>query len=463
MNETEHLPEATAMQRLRDRTDELELIISSLTLFALFSLPGWLHEFYSSYYTHFSVAVVVGGVMGMTIVSGLCYVLASCFVLHLLTRAYWVGLIGLRTVFPDGIDWSRTPGVGPISRDYYRKVLPDLQHSIDRADRLASSLFSVISLLTLSMLWLGLVLAGTLAVAGQIGARFGMTNQAIVYVGAGVVLLLTGIPSLQWLLDRVIGPRLPWLQKQPKFQALVRGLARVSSVVMVQRLVLPVQLTLQSNTRPLIFVVALTVGAGAIVLIGNFRIVGWQNFTLSGEFDYISDAQLRAGVQSAHYEDQRTVKDRVRAWPMIPTFQHDRAFMPLFLPYQPLRDNPLLERVCESEPERAPDTEPESIESEPRCLRRLWAVRLNDTEIALDGFLAAERGDLRLRGLVGVVPLHGLQPGLHSLHVRWNPGLVEDEQLIDDRYAGMNSDYRIPFLFAPAVELTGANPEAGSP
>jgi len=455
MTEPERPVEAQrAMQRLRDRTDELELIISSLTLFALFSLPGWLHEFYSSYYTHFSVAVVVGGVMGMTIVTGLCYVLASCFVLHLLTRAYWVGLIGLRTVFPDGIDWTRTPGVGPISRDYYRKALPDLAHSIERADRLASSLFSVISLLTLSMLWVGFVLMVTLAVAGQIGARFGMTNQAILYVGAGVVLVLTGFPTLQWLLDRVIGRRVPRLQKHPKFQALVRGLARVSSVIMVQRLVLPVQLTLQSNTRPLMFVVALTLGAAAIVLIGNFRVAGWQNFTASGEFDYINDAQLRAGVQSAHYEDQRTVKDRVRAWPMIPSFQHEHAFLPLFLPYQPLRDNPLLDRACEPEPEPAPETDSEALDSEPRCLRRLWTVRLNDTEIALDGFLAAERGDLKLRGLIGIVPLRGLEPGLHWLHVRWNPGLVEDEQLIDDRYADLNSDYRIPFLFAPAVEMS---------
>ena len=32
------------MDRLRDRTDELELIISSLTIFALFSIPRWLFD-----------------------------------------------------------------------------------------------------------------------------------------------------------------------------------------------------------------------------------------------------------------------------------------------------------------------------------------------------------------------------------------------------------------------------------
>ena len=43
-----------ALERLRDRTDELELIISSLTTFALFSLPGWLFDAYSQIYTQLS-------------------------------------------------------------------------------------------------------------------------------------------------------------------------------------------------------------------------------------------------------------------------------------------------------------------------------------------------------------------------------------------------------------------------
>ena len=37
------------------------------------------------------------------------YTLISCFILHLCTRAYWVGLIGLETVFPHGVRWEDTP------------------------------------------------------------------------------------------------------------------------------------------------------------------------------------------------------------------------------------------------------------------------------------------------------------------------------------------------------------------
>lgn len=455
MNAPERESEANgALYRLRDRTDELELIISSLTLFALVSLPGWLNEFFGNYYTHWSVASVIVGVSGLTLAAGLCYVLAGCFVVHLLTRAYWVGLIGLRYVFPDGIDWSRTPGMGPIAREYFRERLPDLQSSIDRADRIASSLFSVISLLTLSMLWVGTLLVATLSVVGQIGARFGMANLGIAIATTGMVVILIGPWSLLWLLDRGLATRWSGLQQRPLFRGLVRGLARVSSVVLAQRWILPIQLTLQSNTRPLLFGLALGVGAFAMVVIGSFRLAGWQDFTLWGDFDYLRDDQVRAGLHSAHYEDQRTRKDRFRPWPLIPAFELERAFVPLFLPYQPLRDDPLLKRTCPPDERSGP---------EPVCMRRLWSVTVGGVEVPMDDFIASERGDLRMRGLTGVIALHHLDPGLHELRVRWNPGLVSSDELSDDRYADFNREYRIPFLFAPAVEWSLPDPAAMTP
>ena len=91
------------MDRLRDRTDELELIISSLTIFALFSLPDWLFDKLADQYTHLSTGLAIASNIGTTMLAGVCYSLAACFVVHLMARAYWVGLIGLRTVFPDGI------------------------------------------------------------------------------------------------------------------------------------------------------------------------------------------------------------------------------------------------------------------------------------------------------------------------------------------------------------------------
>jgi len=444
-----------SLQTLRDRTDELELIISSLTTYALFSLPSWLFETYADSYTHLSVALLVGSRLTMTITTGLCYVLASCFLLHLLVRAYWVGLIGLRTVFPDGINWQRTPGIGPLTRARYRQKLPDLAQSIARSDRIASSLFAVISLLTLAILWIGLLLVFTLAVAGQIGARFGMANRFISDAGMIIIILFTAPPLLLWLLDAVIGARLPALQRQSAFQLLIRGLNLFVSWIYPQRLILPVQLTLQSNTHPRMFILFLLFGIIAIIMIGNLKVASWENFSLSGEFIYLDEDALQQHIRSGHYETFRTRKDKLRAWPIIPAFEQSGAFVPLFLPYQPVRDNLLLEQICKQTPSSRENAD---------CLRRLWSVRLNDTVIEMDQFRAAERGDLRMRGLFGLIPLAGVQPGLQELVVKWNPSVFGKDQPVDDRYLSLNNDYHIPFVFSPGYELeVAARASASTP
>lgn len=435
---------ADALQRLRDRTDELELIISSLTIFALFTLPGWLFDSYTGVYTHLSTAGAIAGNVGIPLITGVCYGLAACFVVHLMARAYWVGLIGLRAAFPKGIDWSRTPGIGPLTKQHYRDTLPDLDTVITRTDRLASSLFAVISMLTLGILWLGTIMLVTLVAAGQIGGQFGLTNTAIGVGGLVLVILFGGLPALLWFMDAVLAARYPRLQQQRFFRGFVKFLSRVTGLVYPQRLVLPVQLTLQSNTRPVIFLVALTASVIAIVLLGNLRFVAWQNFTVSGQFTYLDTDEVTDGFRSTYYEDMATAKDRVRAWPRVPSFNQAGSFVRLFLPYQPLRDNLLLQQSC-------PDVS--DAADRVNCLRALWSVSIAEQPVPIENFQAAERTDIGMRGLIGLVPLSGIAPGMHVIRVEWNPGAAEDDTPLDDRYTQINRVYEIPIAFAPGYEL----------
>ena len=433
-----------AMERLRDRTDELELIISSLTIFALFSIPGWLFDRFAESYTQLSISIAIGGIASLAVLAGVCYGLAACFVVHLMVRAYWVGLIGLRTVFPGGINWSKTPGFGPLGRQHYRETLPDLETMIRKADRLASSLFAVISMLTLGILWLGTILVVTSVVSGIIGERMGATNTG---VGIGTLVLITvflGVPVLVYLLDAQLARRVPRLQESRLFVGLVSMLRRIADLAYPRKLVLPVQLTLQTNTRPLLFYVALTLGVTAIIAIGNARLAAWQSFTLSGQFTYLDDAAVRGGFRSTLYEDMSSSLDRQRAWPRVDSFEQTGSFVRLFLPYQPLRDNLMLDEICGSADE-APDTV--------NCLRRLWSVSIEGTEVPMDGFVRAERADLGMRGLIGVVPLTGLQPGMHRIEIIWNPEAGDQDVPLDDRYAQATNTYVIPIAFAPGYEL----------
>lgn len=437
-------PTSEAMDRLRDRTDELELIISSLTIFALFSLPGWLFDKYADVYTHLSTSLIIAGTVGTTLLAGTCYGLAACFVVHLMARAYWVGLIGLRTVFPDGINWSKTPGLGPLSRRYYQDTLPDLDTVIENTDRLASSLFAVISMLTLTVLWFGSILLLIMIVSGAIGARFGLTNAGM---GIGTVVLLAvflGVPMLVYLLDAQLAKRLPRVRDNRFFAGMVRILRRIAGLAYPQRLVLPVQLTLQSNTRPVVFFVALSVSIIFIVTVGNVRASAWRNFTLSGEFTYLDTEQVQQGFRSTYYEDMHSPLDRFRGWPRIDSFNQGGSFVRLFLPYQPLRDNLVLDQLCGSAGETTDTVS---------CLRRLWTVAIDGKPVPMATFVSAERSDLGMRGLIGLVPLAGLEPGLRQIEVVWNPDATETAAPLDDRYTQVNSRYVIPIAFAPAYEM----------
>jgi MFS family permease len=437
--------EARSMERLRDRTDELELIISSLTIFALLSLPGWLFDKIAHVYTHLSTSLAIASIVGSTLLAGISYGLAACFVVHLMARAYWVGLIGLRTVFPEGINWSKTPGLGPLSRQYYRDTLPDIDTVIQNTDRVASSLFAVISMLTLGVLWFGAIMIATLVVSGAIGARFGLTNTAI---GIGTVVLMVvflGLPLLVYLLDAQLAARVPRLRESRMLSRVVRVLRRIVGLAYPQRLVVPVQLTLQTNTRPVGFFVALTLSIVVIVVVGNTRTASWRNFTLSNAFTYLDTAEVQDGFRSTYYEDMASPIDRLRGWPRIDSFKQTGSFVRLFLPYQPLRDNLVLDQLCGSA---------EDAPARIGCLRRLWAVSVGGKPVPIADFTPAERGDLRMRGLIGLVPLAGLEPGLRQIEVVWNPSATEEAAPLDDRYTEASIRYVIPIAFAPDFELS---------
>ncbi|MEM8492901.1 MAG: hypothetical protein AAF756_18960 [Pseudomonadota bacterium] len=434
-----------SIERLRDRTDELELIISSLTIFALFTIPGWVFENTSVIFTHLSTAMVIIVGLAQTIITGVCYVLAACFVVHLLARGYWVGLIGLRAAFPVGINWDKTRGLGPQGRRHYQRYLPNLDTVISRADRFASSLFAVISMLTLSVLWFGLILIATITVSGVVGARFGHTNLGIL-VGTGLLFVLfAAFPILNYLLDAQLAYRRPILLENRNFCRLLDLLRGISGLAYPQRLILPVQLTLQSNLGPFGFSFGLGLAILFIVFVGKIQGDAWRQFSLSDEFVWLDDNAARQGVMSAFYEDMPNPRDRLRPWPRLKSFEQNGALARLFLPYFPLRDNLILERLCGS-PEDNPDTA--------QCLRRLWSVELADQIVPMSSFQVAQRDDLQMRGLIGVVPLGGLQPGLHELRIVWNPEADPEAAPVDDRYDQTTVVFNIPFVFSPSVELS---------
>src|SRR5690348_14132693 len=129
-------------------TWELELLISGAVLFALFQIPGVLTSFFARIEPQTTSAMMTVVFFVQMYVKAIVYALIASFVVHLIARAYWVGLVGLHSVFPRGARWENFKS-GPVTLELYRARLVSLPEIISRTDNFCSVIFSFAFLLVL--------------------------------------------------------------------------------------------------------------------------------------------------------------------------------------------------------------------------------------------------------------------------------------------------------------------------
>lgn len=128
------------LQRLKDESWEAELIISTVAIFGtiqMFKFVAWTVDWFinvlapSQYLLGYWVSL-----MGLMAIS----ILTTMFVIHFLMRAYWVGLVGLNSVFPDySLEDS---AYSEIYTSKMLSILPKLKDTIPKVDDLCSVIFS---------------------------------------------------------------------------------------------------------------------------------------------------------------------------------------------------------------------------------------------------------------------------------------------------------------------------------
>lgn len=439
-------PSRIAFERLRERTDELELIVSGLLAFALLTVPARLFEAWAGAAVHLDGLFWQALWLGFMVSAGFSYTLAIAFVVHLAIRGYWIGLIGLKSTFPKGIRWDAIPLMGAVSRAYHRALVGDLGDAIDRADRAASILFAAAILAGMMLAWLGVMYMLVISLAGLVGLALGDPARIAlgVLIAVGAVFLL--ISSLPMLLDRLATRRQAAGAPSPRLERAARWSFRIYGMIFPQRLVSPVLLTLQSNLSRRAFLPVFYVVVMAALALGALQVVGSRSFALFNRYDVLTGEAIEYGMQGAHYESLRSDADRLLMFPMIPSDRIAETHLRLFIPHRPLRDNAPMREACPAldgghNAARGAAASAAAV----RCLSSLWSVTLDGEAVAVDDFLPMERRDLGMRGLVGYLPIEALAPGRHDLHLRWNPDGIGDGPQRDIEYV-------IPFWFTPGID-----------
>lgn len=140
---------------MKDESWEAELLISTIAIFGtlqLFKGVDWLTNYFIN--TLLPEQYLIGYMivfMGLLAVS----LLVSMFVIHFSLRAYWVGLVGLNSVFPD---YSLKESAYPeLYTAKILAILPKLNKTIKDVDEICSVIFSAAFLMLYTYLYLALV------------------------------------------------------------------------------------------------------------------------------------------------------------------------------------------------------------------------------------------------------------------------------------------------------------------
>ncbi len=396
------------LSRRTTPTWEVEMLISGVAVFAMLQLPGLLDDAVFALRPRFEERWQVLLILAYMYAKGAALILALTFVAHLLLRARWIALVGMHSVYPDGIRWDQLR-IGPILRSLEQareKPFPDI---IEAADNRATVVFAVGVMLAMFVVVIAAV-AISLSVAAMLlsGISSGWLSTDAVLMG---LLALAMVPfMLAMLLDRMAGKRLtPGSFGHRSLTWLLRLYTRLG----FSRNANPVMALLASHggdrkvvlgTTGLLFL-ALALAASSLTVKRQPALLG--NYGL-----FPTDRALPA-LDNAHYDDQRNPL-RDQAVPYIPTRIVLSPWLPLMVPYRPEIDAPALRSHCAHATSLPRE---EQARARLDCLTTLHAVRIDGIPVKALRFELASDPKTDRPALLAMLDIRHLPQGRHELTI----------------------------------------------
>jgi hypothetical protein len=432
------------LKDLHQRTWELELFISGAVTFVLAQLPARVDAVYFAADPFLADGAGLAAFMTYYYVKLTLYTLVGGFGAHLLTRALWVALVGLDSVFPRGIRWSELK-LGPNMRTVLPETVTSVREMIVRTDGVASVIFAI-SFSLVAIFGLSVVVAVVFGGGAWLLLSLLPVEAAPAPVLLAVVLTASLLLTLPPLLDRRYGDRLaPGSLASRGLRGLLRWMLRLQG--------LPIYGSIQYTLASQLGSARYGWGIGIFIagLVSFFLVkdvvVGQGNLTWSST----GAVPVRAGplgVEPQHYEDYRARRRAAGEYvePYLPTIQRetlgaDELWVRLFIPYRPGSDPDRLELLC-------PDLDPgagvglrrnritrgtpadsllvDDVEAL-ACLASVWQVEIDGIPAEAEP-LFMRHPETGMPGIVRYLDVRTLAPGRHLVTVRRNPdGLEPDE------------------------------------
>jgi hypothetical protein len=400
--------------RLPTRTTptwDQELLVSAASVFTLVQLPGWMDGAFLALRPRLDLdweilarLLYTYGKLGLLL-------LAGAFALHVGMRAYWIALVGMDSIYPEGVRWDRLR-MGPIRRRFLHERSPPIAERIERADNRASIVFAVG--LTMAMLQVGLIVLMVGAYVLTLGLARGLGWSWLLPNGVFAVVTLVVAPfAIAALVDRQRGATLP--PDGPLARA-VRGVYAFYARVGYGLGGNPTIELLQSYIgarRTMGYTLAALAICGVVAVA---QLALQQRGLALG--DYARWPQAEEGradsLLPAHYRDQATTANA-----LLPTI--DSAFaandhLRLVVPFNPKRLPAQLDATCA--PAWRGEATPARRTALLDCVGRWLALRLDGQALPPPRLRYTSDARSGQQAVLAVLAIGALAPGEHELRLR---------------------------------------------
>ncbi|TDT38673.1 hypothetical protein CLV90_3645 [Maribacter spongiicola] len=415
------------LQRLKEESWEAELLVSAIAIFGTFQLFGFIEWVTNKLIDLLPIEQHIYGyiitIIGLLAIS----VLVSMFVIHFILRAYWIGLVGLNSVFPDySVEDS---AYSKIYTEMFLAILPKQEVTIKKVDELCSVIFSVAFTILLIYSYMSLFLCIYMLIY----------NLLLDYVPSFILLLplllILGLIIVQTIFG-IVG-NLKKFKNNVGVQTWMFKVVRLASMVTygpLYRNLLQVTMVFGSNfkkKKSLVYLVLLFFASGMFLTF--VKVTDTNIFHLI--FPKEHDVSL---MYLSYYGDQNHDKSFL----LTPQIQSDiiensavKLFVPVFHHERNYQNN-----TCgEFNDDESLSNEENRLNSRKYfldCYQKYHKVALNGAPISID-FLKKDHAISEQFGIVGFIDKEFLQNGENTLVVTKTLGDVKE------------FTWTIPFYYQP--------------
>ncbi len=405
------LPPGSTLSKHTTPTWEMELLISGVTVFALLQLPGAMDQAFlallprlDSHWDELAQLLFMYSKMSVMM-------LAIAFVLHLTLRGYWIALVGMHSIYPQGINWDRLK-IGPIQRRLIDQRGITMVDRIETADNRASIVFALGVSLALVMVGLVVMVALCFTISGLLAWLFDWKWM----LGNGAFLLVAMVASAYALahqIDRRMGARLSrdgWLARA------IVGVYRSYGWVGFGSQSQPTMRLLQSHVGERKVSVATFFIISIVSFILFAQLVLQRNNVSIGDYAHWPDAELGKidSLIDQHYRDQ--VNQTNALLPTIDSMFPTGNYLSLIVPFDPRLHPDLLASACPTIwrasgalSQRTPLLD---------CMARLEQLELDGQPMVSPSVRYYADPKTAQNGVIMIVPIASLAPGEHVLSLK---------------------------------------------